>query len=141
MTMRVLRASMLLALLLSASAFAQDEAAAPEMPAESGEMPAESGEMPAESGEMPAEAAETAADSAETATEPETIGADCMPNENNEFVFKVNLWEYQYGVEGCDGVAPTLKIQRGQEYTMVQNDATNWFHPLGLAYSPDGAHT
>jgi len=127
MTMRVLRASMLLALLLSASAFAQDEAAAPE--------------MPAESGEMPAEAAETAADSAETATEPETIGADCMPNENNEFVFKVNLWEYQYEVEGCDGVAPTLKIQRGQEYTMVQNDATNWFHPLGLAYYPDGAHT
>ena len=117
MTLRALRASLLLALLLGgASVHAQDES-------------------------PPADAAETAVDSAETKTEPETIGADCMPNENNEFVFKVNLWEYQYEVEGCDGVAPTLKIKRGETYTMVQKDATNWYHPLGLAYYPDGAHT
>merc|ERR1712144_41651 len=60
-----------------------------------------------------------AVDSAETAEKPETIGEDCLPNENNEFVFKVNLWEYQYEVEGCEGVAPTLKIKRGVEYTFV----------------------
>merc|ERR1712159_752151 len=82
-----------------------------------------------------------AVDSAETAEKPETIGSDCLPNANNEFVFKVNLWEYQYEVEGCEGVAPTLKIKRGVEYTFVQEDVSNWYHPLGLAYYPDGAHT
>merc|ERR1711985_121729 len=81
-----------------------------------------------------------AVDSAETAEKPETIGEDCLPNENNEFVFKVSLWEYQYEVEGCEGVAPTLKIKRGVEYTFVQEDVSNWYHPLGLAYYPDGAH-
>ena len=75
-----------------------------------------------------------------TKTEPELLSQKCQPNENNEFVFKVNLWEYQYEVEGCEGVAPTLEIKRGVEYTLTQKDPTNWFHPLGLAYYPDGAH-
>ena len=30
-----------------------------------------------------------------TKTEPELLSQKCQPNENNEFVFKVNLWEYQ----------------------------------------------
>ena len=75
-----------------------------------------------------------------TKTEPELLSQKCQPNENNEFVFKVNLWEYQYEMEGCEGVAPTLEIKRGVEYTLTQKDPTNWFHPLGLAYYPDGAH-
>merc|ERR1712078_772751 len=75
-----------------------------------------------------------------TKTEPELLSQKCQPNENNEFIFKVNLWEYQYEVEGCEGVAPTLEIKRGVEYTLTQKDVTNWFHPLGLAYYPDGAH-
>merc|ERR1712157_224193 len=81
-----------------------------------------------------------AVNATETKVEPITTGVKCSPNENNEFVFKVNLWEYQYEVEGCEGVAPTLDIKRGVEYTMIQKDPTNWFHPLGLAYYPDGAH-
>merc|ERR1711981_128133 len=76
-----------------------------------------------------------------TKAEPLKTGQKCQPNANNEFVFKVNLWEYQYEVEGCEGVAPTLKIKRGVEYTFVQEDGSNWYHPLGLAYYPDGAHT
>jgi len=75
-----------------------------------------------------------------TKAEPLKTGQKCQPNANNEFVFKVNLWEYQYEVEGCEGVAPTLDIKRGVEYTLVQKDVSNWFHPLGLAYYPDGAH-
>merc|ERR1712157_609163 len=81
-----------------------------------------------------------AVNATETKVEPITTGVKCSPNENNEFVFKVNLWEYQYEVEGCEGVAPTLDIKRGVEYTLVQKDVSNWFHPLGLAYYPDGAH-
>merc|ERR1711937_1011123 len=83
---------------------------------------------------------DAAVEATETKTEPELLSQKCLPNENNEFVFKVNLWEYQYEVEGCEGVAPTLEIKRGVEYTFVQKDATNWYHPLGLAYYPDGAH-
>lgn len=45
-----------------------------------------------------------------------------------------------YEVEGCDGIAPTLHFERGVTYTLVQNDRTNWYHPIGLAYYPDGAH-
>merc|ERR1712174_13950 len=81
-----------------------------------------------------------ATDAVETESEPILTGQKCSPNENNEFVFTVNLWEYQYEVDGCDGVAPTLDIKRGVEYTLIQKDPTNWYHPLGLAYYPDGAH-
>merc|ERR1711985_168387 len=63
-----------------------------------------------------------------TKAEPLKTGQKCQPNANNEFVFKVNLWEYQYEVEGCEGVAPTLDIKRGVEYTLVQKDVSNWFH-------------
>ena len=36
-------------------------------------------------------------------------------------------------------MAPTLDMQRGVEYTLVQEDLTNWEQPLGLAYYPGGA--
>jgi len=68
----------------------------------------------------------------------------CSPNENNEFIFSVNfhsgglLGEFQ--VEGCNGSSPELGMRRGETYTLVQEDVTNWMHPLGLAYYPDGAH-
>jgi len=68
----------------------------------------------------------------------------CQPNSENEFIFKVNfhtpgrMGEFQ--VEGCDGTSPVLAFKRGETYTLVQHDITNWMHPLGLAYYPDGAH-
>merc|ERR1711937_479254 len=37
-----------------------------------------------------------ATDAVETESEPILTGQKCSPNENNEFVFTVNLWEYQY---------------------------------------------
>merc|ERR1712003_618259 len=125
-TMMILTTWMMLCLLLSGAC-----AQAPPTPQDAPAAPA------ADAGDQ---GASGAVDSAEAAEKPETIGEDCLPNENNEFVFKVNLWEYQYEVEGCEGVAPTLEIKRGVEYTFVQKDATNWYHPLGLAYYPDGAH-
>ena len=38
-------------------------------------------------------------------------------------------------------MAPTLDMQRGVEYALVQDDLTNWDQPLGLAYYPGGSHT
>mmetsp|Transcript_16978 Transcript_16978/g.25444 ORF Transcript_16978/g.25444 Transcript_16978/m.25444 type:complete len:369 (-) Transcript_16978:212-1318(-) len=31
-------------------------------------------------------------------------------------------------------------MESGVEYTFIQSDPTNWFHPLGFAYFADGAH-
>ena len=68
----------------------------------------------------------------------------CEPNSKNEFVFSVNFHSPgkngEYQVEGCSGASPVLAIQRGVTYTLVQYNITNWMHPLGLAYYPDGAH-
>ena len=44
-------------------------------------------------------------------------------------------------VEGCEGVSPTLILEKGTEYILEQMwNVTNWMHPLGFAYYPDGAH-
>ena len=46
-----------------------------------------------------------------------------------EFVFSVDYFAAafgQYAVEGCEGTSPTLMLQRGVEYTFVQEDITNW---------------
>ena len=39
------------------------------------------------------------------------------------------------------GVSPTLLLTKGVEYVLEQMwNVTNWMHPLGFAYYPDGAH-
>merc|ERR1711937_172309 len=134
-TMMMMTTLMMLSLLLIGAC-----AQAPPTPQDAPAAPATEDAPAAPAADAGDQGASGAVDSAETAEKPETIGEDCLPNKNNEFVFKVNLWEYQYEVEGCEGVAPTLDIKRGVEYTMIQKDPTNWFHPLGLAYYPDGAH-
>jgi len=41
----------------------------------------------------------------------------------------------------CGDVAnPVLGMKQGVTYTFDQSDASNWYHPLGFAYNPDGAH-
>jgi hypothetical protein len=92
--------------------------------------------------------AATFASAAAVAPAPEPAdetGSLCKANDANEFIFKVNFVDSPavtglYEVEGCDGIAPTLHFERGVTYTLVQNDRTNWYHPIGLAYYPDGAH-
>ena len=57
------------------------------------------------------------------------VGAPCFANEAQEFVFSVDYFAAafgQYAVEGCEGTSPTLMLQRGVEYTFVQEDITNW---------------
>ena len=46
-----------------------------------------------------------------------------------------------YKFAECGDVAnPTLGLERGVTYEFAQGDASNWYHPLGFAYFPDGAH-
>ncbi|CAM9200341.1 unnamed protein product [Discosporangium mesarthrocarpum] len=59
------------------------------------------------------------------------------------FTFSVDLLAGPTGyfkVEGFDGIQPALTMVRGETYTFDQTDETNWYHPLGFAYEPDGAH-
>jgi Domain of unknown function (DUF305) len=67
---------------------------------------------------------------------PETSG-EC------EIKMKVNLFAGEYGyyeVEGCEGVNPTLHLTVGRTYKFDQSDISNWYHLIGFAYYPDGAH-
>jgi hypothetical protein len=45
-----------------------------------------------------------------------------------------------YTVEGCTGASPKLSLNAGQSYHFIQTDASNWYHPVGFAYEPGGAH-
>jgi hypothetical protein len=55
-------------------------------------------------------------------------------------IFASSTGYYQF--EECgDAVMPTLAMEQGVTYRFVQNDETNWYHPLGFAYFPDGAHS
>jgi len=71
------------------------------------------------------------------------FGEYCEANENDEFLFKFNPFHSKtgyYEVEGCEGFQPTLVMKAGVTYTFIQRDVSNWYHPLGFAYFPDGAH-
>eukprot|EP00966_Prymnesium_polylepis_P078083 1810184-Prymnesium_polylepis.1 len=45
-----------------------------------------------------------------------------------------------YNVRGYVGSSPTISVRIGQTVTFDQSDSSNWFHALGFAYEPDGAH-
>jgi uncharacterized protein (DUF305 family) len=67
-------------------------------------------------------------------------GAACK---KKELKFSLDLFAGEFGyykVEGHSGVQPTLTMDLNTEYWLIQKDVTNWMHPLGLAYKPDGAH-
>jgi len=57
--------------------------------------------------------------------------------------FSLDLFSGETGyfkVEGYEGVQPTLTLQLGTDYWLHQTHASNWMHPIGLAYQPNGAH-
>ena len=41
---------------------------------------------------------------------------------------------------GPEGPSPTIKTYIGQTITLDQTHESNWYHPIGFAYEPDGAH-
>jgi len=45
-----------------------------------------------------------------------------------------------YNVQGQTGSSPDLTVMIGHVHTFDQTDDTNWYHPVGLAFYPDGAH-
>jgi hypothetical protein len=45
-----------------------------------------------------------------------------------------------YTFDGHTGPSPTINATVGETLVFEQYDVTNWYHPLGFAYYPDGAH-
>ena len=46
-----------------------------------------------------------------------------------------------YKIKECgDVINPTIGMYRDVVTEFMQSDVTNWFHPLGFAYDPDGLH-
>ena len=41
----------------------------------------------------------------------------------------------------CVGASPKLHLNQGQKYTFVQNDVSNWYHPVGFSYEPGGGRS
>jgi hypothetical protein len=66
----------------------------------------------------------------------------CSPP-SKTFTVKLNFGEGELGYyefDECEGHSPTIGLVVGETYTFVQGDVSNWYHPLGFAYGPDGAH-
>lgn len=66
----------------------------------------------------------------------------CDKTAETDLYVKLDFFAGEFGhftVDGCDGVSPTLLLASGVEYTFHQQDISNWYHPLGFAYYPDGA--
>jgi len=73
--------------------------------------------------------------------------ATCTPNELNICMsldlhasetgyYNLNRGDYEETV----GSSPAITVKIGQTITFDQTDASNWYHPVGFAYAPDGAH-
>jgi len=60
------------------------------------------------------------------------------------FTTELNLYASElgyYSFKECGAKTnPTLELEVGTTYTFDQTNVTNWYHPLGFAYYPDGAH-
>ncbi|KAL3786644.1 hypothetical protein HJC23_006840 [Cyclotella cryptica] len=81
--------------------------------------------------------------------EAEICHGECSADEDNgeeicKFTAKVNLHASELGYyqfEECGDVdSPTLGLEVGKTYRFIQKDPSNYMHPLGFAYYPDGAH-
>ena len=71
----------------------------------------------------------------------------CIPSELN-ICMSVDVHASETGYynldrgtfESTDGPSPTITVKLGQTITFDQTHPTNWYHPVGFAYEPDGAH-
>ena len=75
--------------------------------------------------------------SASSKVDPATDPADQV------FYTRVNLFSGEVGnYEFVDheGPSPELIVEIGKTYHFDQTHHTNWYHPLGFGYFPDGAH-
>jgi hypothetical protein len=73
--------------------------------------------------------------------------AACSPSETNIcmtldfFASETGYYNLDRGdFEDTSGPSPTITAKIGQTLTWDQSDPSNWYHAVGFAYAPDGAH-
>ena len=67
---------------------------------------------------------------------------ECAPTETN-LCMSLDVFASEtgyYNFKGYTGSSPDIQVTIGKTYTFDQSDPTNWYHPVGFAYEPDGAH-
>jgi len=77
------------------------------------------------------------------AANPIVTGVDCDISLMTDVVMKWDMFASEtglYRIEGCDGASPKLHVSKGQAIRFHQSDDSNWYHPVGFAYEPGGAH-
>jgi len=70
------------------------------------------------------------------------VQASCTPSETT-FCMMLDVFTGEtgyYKFAGYDGVSPDITVKIGETYVFDQSDASNWYHAVGFAYYPDGAH-
>jgi len=73
--------------------------------------------------------------------------ADCVGSETS-ICMSVDIFAGETGYYNLDrgdfetltGSSPTITAKIGQKLTFDQTDRSNWYHAVGFAYAPDGAH-
>ncbi|KAL3809732.1 hypothetical protein ACHAXA_003882 [Cyclostephanos tholiformis] len=55
-------------------------------------------------------------------------------------IFESDLGAWYFEECGKDNLYPVIGVEIGASTVFVQEDITNWYHPLGFAYFVDGAH-
>lgn len=71
------------------------------------------------------------------------IGLAVANAERINLVTKVDLFASEtgyYTFDGYQGVSPDITVNIGDTLVFDQRDITNYYHPLGFAFYPDGAH-
>ena len=79
-----------------------------------------------------------------TAVTPTVLAADseCVPSDTplcmslDPFASETGYYNFAEHT----GSSPDIIVRIGETYTFDQSDHTNWYHPVGFAYQPDGAH-
>ena len=55
-------------------------------------------------------------------------------------LFASDLGGFFFEECGSDNIFPVIGVEVGKTYRFIQEDKSNYYHPLGFAYHPDGAH-
>jgi len=57
----------------------------------------------------------------------------------NQYASELGYFKFSGENGDCGGTNPTLGVEKGATYYFIQKDPSNYYHPIGFAYAPDGA--
>ena len=70
------------------------------------------------------------------------VFATCVPG-THHLCMSLDMFASEtgyYNIANHTGSSPDIHVTIGQTYTFDQSHPSNWYHPVGFAYEPDGNH-